>query len=345
MQSEIELDPKGPKNVILDYNDKSKNININKKRLRNINSSKSGLTLLDSKEQNIDSSSKIEKNLESTVTERNLVSQVNNPLAINKLRQATIIGKINYNQKNGKTLIDRLYEKYYNLFNKQERDNYWVMTYVNALEYDKRLFYQSYLSFLFIKSDLISTIFYPETFSYYPITIPFYFFSLLIDFTLNAILYSDDIVHQKYANKGKLYFVTQFILSLISNFIGFIIVKYCRKLIEVSFAFETLRYEIKVEEDFKEYSKKLISSANHRIVLGVFLQIIICTFCGFYIYIFCEVYRKSQVSLFLNFLVGLAISVATIIIIGIIVCILRTIALKCKYKKMYYSSKYISELI
>ncbi len=345
MQSEIELDPKGPKNVILDYNDKSKNININKKRLRNINSSKSGLTLLDSKEQNIDSSSKIEKNLESTVTERNLVSQVNNPLAINKLRQATIIGKINYNQKNGKTLIDRLYEKYYKLFNKQERDNYWVMTYGNALEYDKRLFYQSYLSFLFIKSDLISTIFYPETFSYYPITIPFYFFSLLIDFTLNAILYSDDIVHQKYANKGKLYFVTQFILSLISNFIGFIIVKYCRKLIEVSFAFETLRYEIKVEEDFKEYSKKLISSANHRIVLGVFLQIIICTFCGFYIYIFCEVYRKSQVSLFLNFLVGLAISVATIIIIGIIVCILRTIALKCKYKKMYYSSKYISELI
>ena len=345
VQSEMELNPKDPpKNVILDYKDKSKNININKKRI-NINSSKSNLTLLDSKEQNIDSSSKIEKNIESTVTERNLVSQVNNPLAINKLRKATIIGGNNFDENNGKTFHERLYDKYYNLFNKQERDNYWIMTYGNAIEYDKRLFYQSYISFLLIKSDLISTIFYPEPFSYYPITIPFYFFSLLIDFTLNALLYADDIVHQKYSNEGKLYFVTQLILSSISNFVGFIIVKYCRKLIEISFAFETLKFEIKDEEEFKEYSKKLISSANCRIVLGVFIQIIICTFCGFYIYIFCEVYRKSQISLFLNFLVGLAVSVATIVVIGIIVCILRTIALKCKYKTIYYSSKYISELI
>ena len=219
------------------------------------------------------------------------------------------------------------------------------MSYGNAIELDHRLFYQSYYSFLFYKFDLFSIIFFPDTYEYYTITIPFYIFSLLFDFTINSLLYADDIVHQKYANKGNLYFYTSFLLGLISNIISYIVIKYIRKLITISFAFEALQYEIGEEDEFKEYSKYLLGIANRRLILGFFLEIIICFACGYYIYIFCEIYRKSQISLFINFLVGVATSVVYVIFIGLVVCILRRIAIRCKKKKLYYSSKYLSELI
>ena len=95
------------------------------------------------------------------------------------------------------------------------------MNYKNSVESDNNHFFHNYLSFLFLKIEIINIIFYPENFNYYVITIPFYFLSLLFDFTLNSFLYADDIVHQKYSNEGKLYFITQFILGLISNFYYF----------------------------------------------------------------------------------------------------------------------------
>ena len=50
-----------------------------------------------------------------------------------------------------------------------------------------------------------------------------YILSLLLDFFFNAFLYSDDIVSEKYHNKGKLNFIISLLLSLISNIITNII--------------------------------------------------------------------------------------------------------------------------
>ena len=343
-QSEIELNPKkSQKNIILPYDTKSKNTNniINLKKNKN---SPNYLIIKDSKGNNEEPASKTEKNIESTVTERNLVSQVNNSTVLNKFRKPYIIGKPKEEEEK-KSFEERLTEKYHNFFVTNDKDNYWGMSYGNAIELDHRLFYQSYYSFLFYKFDLFSIIFFPDTYEYYTITIPFYIFSLLFDFTINSLLYADDIVHQKYANKGKLYFYTSFLLGLISNIISYIVIKYIRKLITISFAFEALQYEIGEEDEFKEYSKYLLGIANRRLILGFFLEIIICFACGYYIYIFCEIYRKSQISLFINFLVGVATSVVYVIFIGLVVCILRRIAIRCKKKKLYYSSKYLSDLI
>ncbi len=71
-----------------------------------------------------------------------------------------------------------------------------------------------YFYFIFLKVELLITIYFPETFSVYTINLPYYVLMLLIDFTLNAIVYIDDIVSQKDSNKGKLAFYIIFFLII-----------------------------------------------------------------------------------------------------------------------------------
>ena len=228
---------------------------------------------------------------------------------------------------------------------KKENDNYWEMTYLNAIEYDKRKFFKSYISFLFSKYEIISILFFPEDYEYFSITFSFYLFGLLFDFSINTLLFADDIVHQKYSNKGKLHFFTETLLSLISNLITSIVMKFMRKLILYSFVFDLLNYEIKEENHYLFLLNHNIKIIHKRIIVCFILEVLISLVCGYYIYIFCEIYKKSQINLLINFILGLAYSFVIVLSIGLIVCTLRIISLKYKKKKVYNSSRYIGELI
>ena len=50
-----------------------------------------------------------------------------------------------------------------------------------------------------------------------------YILSLLINFFFNALLYSDEVVSNKYHNNGQLDFIVTIVLSLLSNVITSII--------------------------------------------------------------------------------------------------------------------------
>ena len=139
--------------------------------------------------------------------------------------------------------------------------------------------------------------------------------------------------------------MTELILSLISNIVTSLIMKFLKKLIEFSYAFETLKHETKEEKHYHNLSSILLRIVHKKLIINFILDIIICILCGYYLYIFCEVYNKSQVSLIINFLIGMGISICIVIGITIIVCVLRLIGIKMKNKNLYYSSRYIGRLI
>ena len=217
------------------------------------------------------------------------------------------------------------------------------MAFHEALKYDHRNFLKMYLSFLFLKIELLATIFFPEPFSIITITLPFYVLMLLIDFTLNALVYTDDIVSQKYSNNGKLDFLTSILLS--GNIITYFIMKLLHKLINYSIAFETIQKEIKIIDDYFRITKILLNVVKIRLIIYFIIEIIISFCCGYYLYIFCVVYEKSQVSLFINYLYGMVISLILSIAITLIVTIIRLISIKIKSRNLYYSSRYLSNLI
>ena len=147
------------------------------------------------------------------------------------------------------------------------------------------------------------------------------------------------------SNEGKLHFFTETLLSLISNLITSIVMKFMRKLILYSFVFDLLNYEIKEENHYLFLLNHNIKIIHKRIIVCFILEVLISLVCGYYIYIFCEIYKKSQINLLINFILGLAYSFVIVLSIGLIVCTLRIISLKYKKKKVYNSSRYIGELI
>ena len=240
--------------------------------------------------------------------------------------------------------IIRIENKYENAFGDGKNEKYEEMTFGQALRYDKRTFLRIYFSFLFSKLELIATFFLPDPFSVYSITIPFYILCLLFDFTINALLYTDEIVSQKYVNGGKLSYFTSIVLSEIANLITFLFMKYFGKLIRYSFAFELMKEE-KNEKDYLNYVNRLLKIVKRRLFLYFLIEIFLTFFCCYYLYIFCAIYQKSQVSLIINYIIGLLMSLAISLIISLIVALLRIISLKCKVKNLYYSSRLLIELI
>ena len=121
--------------------------------------------------------------------------------------------------------------------------------------------------------------------------------------------------------------------------------KFIRKFTNYSFAFEQIGMEIKDEILYYMLIKSILGVVQIRIYIYFFIEFIIANICGYYIYIFCNIYKKSQFSMILNYLMGLGESLLISLGITIIVTILRLISLKIRSKRTYYSSRYLSELI
>ena len=174
---------------------------------------------------------KLKNEVDNIETNDNLVknSFLNNT-HVNYIKDENII------KEHNKQILEK-YGKYLSL---KEESNYYEMSFHEALQYDQRSFIKMYLYFIFLKVELLATIFFPEPFSVYTITLPYYVLMLLIDFTLNAIVYTDDIVSQKYSNQGKLAFYTSTLLGFACNIITYFIMKILRKLVNYSIAFECM---------------------------------------------------------------------------------------------------------
>ena len=65
----------------------------------------------------------------------------------------------------------------------------------------------------------------------------------------------------------------------------------------------------------------------------------------YYLFIFCQIYKKSQISLVKNFFLGEVESMIKSFSTSLIICIMRFMSLKCKLKSIYRSSLYLNDLL
>ena len=102
-----------------------------------------------------------------------------------------------------------------------EIDDYNELPYAQAIIYDKRNVFQIFKSLIITKFRLINILSGDGKIKI--IMISEYILSLLINFFFNALLYTDEVVSNKYHNNGELNFIVTLILSLLSNIITSII--------------------------------------------------------------------------------------------------------------------------
>ena len=217
------------------------------------------------------------------------------------------------------------------------------LTYIQALRNDERNVFQMFISYFNIKLDIIQIIFFPKEFSHKSLTFSLYLFELLLDLTINSLLFSDDVISQKYYDNGELKLLTTNILSISSNIISNFILFLIEKLINYYDILNEITRDIKNTKDFYKIFIKISCIIEFKIKLFFIFVFLIGIFCTYYLFIFCAIYKKIQKNLFVNYIVGKVWSLSFTLGICLIITIIRKIALVNRYKRLYLISKYIDQ--
>ena len=195
---------------------------------------------------------------------------------------------VNINENNNEYNINKILEKRDFEIN--------LLNYEFALQLDHRTYFEYYFSIL--KNN------HPITFSFFPfddynskiIKMYLFFFSFGLDFTVNALFFTDDTMDKIYQDKGKfnfLYQIPQILYSaLISRFIDSLIKKFALSQEDI--------VEFKQDKEKTELNKKtekLIKKFKIKFILYFLLTFISLNFFWFYGTCFCGVYINTQTHL------------------------------------------------
>ena len=199
-----------------------------------------------------------------------------------------------------------------------------------------------FISLLKMKIEIIAILFFPEEFTHRSITLAVYLSDFLFSFFMNAFLYTDDVVSEKYHNNGQLDYLTTLALSLISNIVSSVLIYFIQILVTYQEYLSSLIKEINSKYSVILTFKKLYKILKIKIIIFYVFVLISSAFMMIYILIFCQIYKKSQNSLLINYALGLVESLAYSIGITIIISVLRFISLKCKLIYIYRTSVYLN---
>ena len=97
-----------------------------------------------------------------------------------------------------------------------------ILNYKEALKYDKRTYFQYYVTLLFQKQ-LILFSFYPDNYNLISIKIILFFLSFSLYFSINGLFFSDDTMHKIYEDKGSFNLLYQIPQILYSSLVSAVI--------------------------------------------------------------------------------------------------------------------------
>ena len=218
-----------------------------------------------------------------------------------------------------------------------------LIPYTQALRVDNRNCIQIFLSVIFHEIKIISIFYYRHPFEYLSLVLSQYMFELCLDLTLNCLLYTEDVISEKYNNNGSIQFFTTLSLSFMSNIISSIISFFLWKLADYADFFELIINDITYKPKYYLNIMKFKKILCFKLSIYFFLQALINLGMCYYLMIFCTIYHNTQGSIMINYLTGVAESMIISLALTLIISIMRAISIKCRYKYIYNTSKYFFE--
>ena len=184
---------------------------------------------------------------------------------------------------------------------------------INSLEYeeafnlDKRNYFQYYISLLKNNHPIMFSFSSYKDYNSRIIKMFLFFFSFSLNFTVNALFFSDETMHKIYQDKGEynfLYQIPQIIYStLISRFIDTLIKKFALSQDNI--------VELKQEKENNNVDRKYFKTL--RILKIKFISFFVSTFImlsffWYYIICFCGIYENTQTHLIKDSVISLITS-------------------------------------
>ena len=250
-----------------------------------------------------------------------------------------------YNIKRGKN--KSLTEIYglvnYNMDDQVDEKEINRVPFSQALRIDKRNYCQIFLSYLAKEIDIVKIFYYRSPYDHISIALSLYAFESCVDLAFNCFLCTDEVVSQKYHNKGSLKFITSLSISLLSNIISSLIVFLIEKVVDYGDKLEYIVKEIYKKSNYfytyMIFKKYLVIKLTFFFILQTSFNIIMC----YFLTIFCTIYHKIQTSIISNYILGIAQSLILSLIIAIFSSFIRFLSLKYRWRYMYYTSKHLFE--
>ena len=241
-------------------------------------------------------------------------------------------------RKSNKTFNIQLTNKEEEKINDDQELN--ELPYTRAVVLDQRNVFQVFKSFLLLKFEIINILLGREQIKI--ILIGEYILSLFINFFFNALLYTDEVVSNKYHNNGQLDVIVTLSLSIISNIVTSIICYYIKYSKGIQARLDQIM-EIKNQKYFFRNIIQFFRFIKIKFICFFISEVIIIAACYYYIVIFCIVYTNSKVSLLINYLLSLVEGLITSAAIIIIIFVTRQVGLKCLNKNFYNLSKFVND--
>ena len=230
--------------------------------------------------------------------------------------------------KSKKNYINNNIEK----FNDYELNSF---TYKEALEYDKRNYFQYYFSLLKTKHPLIFAFVPINDYNSIIIKVSIFLLFFTIIYTVNTLFFNESTIHNIYIEGGTynlIDFLPKIFFSFIISHILFIFIKY--------FALSE-RNIVEIKKNAKNLTK-ITKEKNCLVIKYVCFFIISLIFLilfWYYLSSFCAVFRNSQIFLIKNTIISLTISFIYPFLINLLPCAFRINSLndinkskECMYK-------------
>ena len=252
---------------------------------------------------------------------------------------------VKYNTKRGKNKsITEVYGfSNYNMDDQVDEKEINRVPFSQALRIDKRDLCQIFLSYLAKEIAIIKIFYYRSPYEHISIALSLYAFESCVDLAFNCFLCSDEVVSQKYHNKGSLKFITSLSISLLSNIISSLVVFLIEKIVDYGDKLEYIVKEIYKKSNYfytyMIFKKYLVIKLSFFFILQTLFNIVMC----YFLMIFCTIYHKIQRNIIMNYICGICQSLILSLLIAIFSSFIRYLSLKYKWRYMYYTSKHLFE--
>jgi len=295
-----------------------KNLIINSLQINNVNNNKSGKKKNNSLKNTNNNKSKIQKIKTSLISNRQM--------GINNLRNSFLNIRNNnarQNTNSGNNVIIAKKDIKYAKYNESELN---ILGYKESLKHDKRTYCQYYISLLRTKHILIFSFFNFKDYNSSIIKMYIFFFAFQIDYSINAMFYSESTMHKIYLDEGNfdiIYQIPSMIYSSVLSIAFINIIKILGLCEDNIMSLKNCKYK-----QIKETMKREMKCIKIKIILFFIITYILLFAFWIYVGCFCAVYKNTQIHLLKEVATSLGVSLLTPFFISLLPGIFRIPSLK-----------------
>ena len=219
-----------------------------------------------------------------------------------------------------------------------------VFSYKMAILYDKRTYCQYYASLLRTQHNLICALFNNKDYNSGIIKIDLFFIGFAIDYTVNALFYNDNTMHEIYESQGDFDLETQIIIAVCSTIISMLL----------NFPLNSLALTNDAIINFKQINTKKINILKKakelrnifiiKFALYFIISFLLLLFIWYYISMFGVIFRNTQIYLLKDTIMSFVFSLIIPFVIYLFPGIFRIPSLsnnKRKRECLYKISKFL----